>query len=260
MQFSIVNGKRVKPFPKGKGACAACGNRTISRCGSRNLWHWAHEVQQSCDPWWENETQWHREWKSYWPDALQEIVHFSAINGEKHIADVKTSSGLVIEFQNSAMNDEELASREAFYGNMIWVVNGASFAKNIEICAKLPIPSHPLSQDMRIYPPRSGVRDYMKSRFTYYLVSENEPDATMVEAYDSRDIQSFVEETYDGHHLFIWKHAREIWYRANVPVYLDFGENVLWEIKKFNAGITRCLRAVSKAAFIASNEGIVGAR
>ena len=260
MQFSIVNGRRVKPFPKGEGICAVCCNRTISKCGSKNLWHWAHAVRQSCDPWWENETLWHREWKSYWPEAFQEVVHFSVINGEKHIADVKTSSGLVIEFQNSAMNDEELASREEFYGNMIWVVNGISFVKNIDIRAKLPSPIYPLSQDMRIHPTMSKARDSMKSMFIYHLVSENEPDATMVEAHDSRGIQSFIDETYDGHHLFIWKHAREIWYRATVPVYLDFGENVLWELKKFNAGITRCLRAISKADFIASNEGIVGTR
>lgn len=252
VQFSLVNGIKVPPSPKTEGVCPACGNKTVSKCGSQKLWHWAHASRQSCDPWWENETPWHRAWKSHWPAERQEVIQISSANGEKHIADVKTASGLVIEFQNSAMNDEELASREAFYGNMVWVINGASFLKNIEICTRLPSPDDPRSHDMRVYPPRSGCDEFM-----YYLVSENEPNATMVLLHDSRDIQSLVEETYDGHHLFIWKHPREIWYRSSIPVYLDFGGSVLWQLKKFNSGSTRCLKSVSKALFITENEGSV---
>lgn len=44
--------------------------------------------------------------------------------GEKHIADVRTSHGLVIEFQHSRIDPQERTSRERFYGNMIWVVDG----------------------------------------------------------------------------------------------------------------------------------------
>jgi hypothetical protein len=150
------------------------------------------------------------------------------------------------------MNDEELFSREAFYGNMVWVVNGESFLKNIEIGAKLPCPDHPMSRDMRIYLPRSGATDFM-----YYLVSENEPNATMVRVHGSRDCESFVEESYDGHHLFIWKRPREIWYRSKVSVFLDFGGPMLWQLKRFNMGPTRCLKSVSKASFISDNGGSV---
>jgi len=45
-------------------------------------------------------------------------------NGEKHFADVKTESGLVIEFQNSHMHRDERQARENFYRNLVWVVNG----------------------------------------------------------------------------------------------------------------------------------------
>lgn len=76
-----------------------------------------------CDHWWENETQWHRDWKNCFPEEWQEVVHFAA-DGEKHIADVKTPSGLVIEFQRSAIKPEEQFSREKFYKNMIWIVDG----------------------------------------------------------------------------------------------------------------------------------------
>jgi hypothetical protein len=76
-----------------------------------------------CDHWWEPETEWHRNAKNNFPVEWQEIVH-RAENGEKHIADVKTDKGYVIEFQYSDLKPEERRSREAFYGPMDWVVNG----------------------------------------------------------------------------------------------------------------------------------------
>jgi hypothetical protein len=54
----------------------------------------------TCDHWWESETQWHRNWKNEFPESWQEIVHTSE-NGEKHVADVKTENGIVLEFQHS---------------------------------------------------------------------------------------------------------------------------------------------------------------
>ena len=47
-----------------------------------------------------------------------------AEDGELHIADVRTPSGLVIEFQHSAIKPEERIARERFYQNMLWVVDG----------------------------------------------------------------------------------------------------------------------------------------
>lgn len=254
MQFSLVDGRKVAPFSKGVGVCPACGNRTVAKCGSVKVWHWAHANRESCDPWWENETPWHRAWKAHWSIEHQEILHISEESGERHIADVKNSSGLVLEFQNSPMDDQELTSREAFYGNMVWIVNGLSFLKNIEICARLPDPEHSDSKDMRIYTPQRSGKEFM-----YYLVSENEPGATMVEVHSSHRIQSFVDETHVGHHLFMWKHPREIWFRSKVPVYFDFGGEELWQLVRFNAGPTLCLRASNKAAFIIENGGQVEA-
>jgi hypothetical protein len=48
----------------------------------------------------ENETEWHRAWKDQFPPEWQEIVHLAG-DGERHIADVKTGDGWVIEFQHS---------------------------------------------------------------------------------------------------------------------------------------------------------------
>ena len=88
----------------------------IAKCGNKKVWHWAHKTKKTCDHWWENETQWHRDWKDQFPVEWQEVVHF-AEGGEKHVADVKTSTGLVIEFQHSAITKEEVLSRTAFYQN-----------------------------------------------------------------------------------------------------------------------------------------------
>ncbi|GEM_PF-4817493 len=87
------------------------------------MWHWAHQGTRSCDPWWENETEWHRAWKGQFPVHWQEIVH-TAETGEKHIADVKTDRDWVIEFQHSYIKPEERRSRDAFYPKLVWVVNG----------------------------------------------------------------------------------------------------------------------------------------
>lgn len=54
--------------------------------------------------------------KNQFPPEWQEMRH-AASNGDVHIADVKTTSGSVLEFQYSATTSEERASREAFYGS-----------------------------------------------------------------------------------------------------------------------------------------------
>ena len=95
----------------------------VAKCGEVRVWHWAHNGRLLCDPWWENETKWHRDWKDQFPADWQEIVH-TAGDGERHIADVKTGDGWVIEFQHSHIKPEERRSREAFYGKLIWVVDG----------------------------------------------------------------------------------------------------------------------------------------
>jgi len=53
-----------------------------------------------------------------------------ADDGEKHIADVQLSNGLVIEFQRSPIDPEERTSRENYYKNMIWVVDGTRLKRD----------------------------------------------------------------------------------------------------------------------------------
>lgn len=124
MKLSIVNGERREPEKGLLGNCIGCEQPMIAKCGPIKIWHWAHKSSCVCDHWWENETEWHRNWKNNFPIEWQEIRH-RAENGDWHIADVKTNQGHTIEFQHSFLKQEERQSRNKFYGsNLIWVVDG----------------------------------------------------------------------------------------------------------------------------------------
>ena len=123
MKFAISAKSRVQPIPGATGICQCCGSALIAKCGTQKVWHWAHESKQFCDKWWEPETNWHRDWKNLFPEELQEVIQ-TAPDGEKHIADVKLPSGTVIEFQHSSISDSERRSREEFYKDMFWIVDG----------------------------------------------------------------------------------------------------------------------------------------
>jgi competence protein CoiA len=75
---------------------------------------------RDCDTWAEKETDCHRAWKNKFPAEYQAFIHHDRQSGEKHIADVGTPHGLVIEFQHSYLDPLERAARERFYGNMVW--------------------------------------------------------------------------------------------------------------------------------------------
>lgn len=131
MKFSLVNGRRQEAKPKLSGICPACGSVMTAKCGRVRVHHWAHKNQGQCDPWWEKESGWHRTWKDQFPSEWQEFIQRDG-NGEKHIADVKTSTGWVIEFQHSALDLDERHSRENFYQKLIWVVDGTKRKSDIE--------------------------------------------------------------------------------------------------------------------------------
>ena len=84
MRIALVEGVRSQPVPGAKGVCQACGEPMTAKCGGKNIWHWAHKGRKVCDPWWENEGEWHRAWKKYFPTHSQEVVQFDH-SGEKHI-------------------------------------------------------------------------------------------------------------------------------------------------------------------------------
>jgi len=118
MKFAVVSDQRIEATPEAKGECPGCGDPVIAKCGKQKIWHWAHKGTRTCDPWWEPETEWHRAWKANFPNVQQEVRHQDTETGEWHIADVKVASGLVLEFQHSAISAQEIESREAFYNDL----------------------------------------------------------------------------------------------------------------------------------------------
>jgi hypothetical protein len=104
-----------------KGFCPLCKAQLIPRCGQIRDHHWAHKSGKECDPWWEGETHWHRQWKQQVDKKFREKVIEKA--GEKHRADVLLSSGITFEFQKSPLSLIDRQSRENFYNNLIWVIH-----------------------------------------------------------------------------------------------------------------------------------------
>ena len=286
MKYALVNGVKQEPAPKLKGVCCNCGAITQSKCGTRKVWHWAHITLQHCDSWWEGETEWHRLWKGYFPYQNQEVIHFDDATGEKHIADIKTDNGMVIEIQNSPMNEEELFSRERFYGKMMWIINGEKFKNNFTILGKLPDPKSRLAQDVFFHKPTSDSwfvkqrkaetnADQTKpivDKVSFFLKSDNPNYETeyeeclksktpfwfMVKLPSTEDTDRVLKEIqscYVGHHLFLWKHPRSIWFQSKKPVFIDFGGDELWRLMTYDSRGLMCVRRVSKAALIEKNGG-----
>ncbi len=122
MRFAFFKDERIEATKGAKGVCPCCGSELIAKCGEVYAHYWSHK-KKCVDHWWENEKEWHRNWKNQFPKEWQEVIHRDE-SGEKHIADVKTSEGWAIEFQHSYLKPEERRSRNNFYNKLIWVVDG----------------------------------------------------------------------------------------------------------------------------------------
>jgi competence protein CoiA len=120
----------LKPTPGGGRYVSVVMARLLPKCGTHRVSHWAHRGIRDCDSWAEKETDWHRAWKNNFPAECQEFIQHDGQSGEKHIADVRTPHGLVIEFQHSHLDPQERAARERFYGDMVWVVDGTRLQRD----------------------------------------------------------------------------------------------------------------------------------
>ena len=253
MQLAIVDDQRVEAFPGGRGECPLCGSEVIAKCGPRVMHHWAHHRPKDCDPWWENETAWHREWKNRYPLECREVSQTSD-SGEIHRADIKTPTGIVIEVQHSTMTDAERSSREEFYGNLVWVLDGLPFQKNFDIYHGLPDPESEVAKDLVWF----KAQRHMHGGNTgmYFRLSENPgtsrgaTDNGMVQVHSIHEIQEAVDETYCGHHQFDWVRPRKTWLDAQCPVYIDFGTDRLVKLDTYDESGLRCIRYVSKRKFV----------
>lgn len=138
MKFAIVNNLRTLAKPKLVGKCICCREPVRAYCGNIRVHHWKHVSTQQCDPWYENETEWHRKWKDHFNIDQQEVVMFDKQTGEKHIADIYIESrDLVLEFQHSPIEIKEIKSRQNFYKRMIWILDVKPYSNNISFYKNL---------------------------------------------------------------------------------------------------------------------------
>ena len=253
MQYALVDGRKSEARTGTRGTCPDCGAAMLAKCGTRVMHHWAHVSRRNCDPWWENETDWHREWKSKFPEECREVSHTAPV-GEIHRADIKTPTGIVIEVQHSTMTDQERESRESFYRNLIWILDGRSFKKSFYLGCMLPDPGADGFEDIvwfqcarsanRLFstpiedhiPPFWRISEAAKEfpELTKANIRTVLPPDTFVLVHSGSEVKEEIIADYRGHHQFYWLRPRQTWFDAKCPVYIDFGEECLYRLETYD--------------------------
>jgi competence protein CoiA len=122
--YALVGDERVLATRGATGQCPLCRSQVRAKCGELITWHWAHLGKVGdCDPWSEPETPWHHWWKLRAPDKT-----WCEVTMGVHRADLKIPGKGVVELQHSTIGGEEIRVREAFYKNMIWILDARTYA------------------------------------------------------------------------------------------------------------------------------------
>jgi len=202
VQFAVdANGERVLPSPKAKAVCPGCGAPVIAKCGEIVMWHWSH-LTKDCDPWYEPESVWHRQWKEHFPENWREVVI------GKHRADIKTPHG-VVEFQASSIGSTEVKERENFYGKMIWVVKADMFDLEARLSPNAYSFYRTLYRKSRGFWPGGGN--------LFDLLNENLHQE--VQSTDAIWDRSWLRDP-----MYRWRRPRTTWGFAKKKIYLDIGD------------------------------------
>ena len=183
------------------------------------------------------ETAWHRDWKMAFPESYREKTFLNRALGYYHRADVFTPCGTAIEFQNSAICAEELRSREAFYPNLVWVVNGIKF-KGFKILKHLPdVDDHTLLDFEFLH----------RSNLT--MVRKGE---TKVMTFHHPELRSIPLTSH--YYSFRWSHPHRVWYEAKCPIIIDLGGYFLYQLKqrKQSNGDYAYLHMIPRKDFVGS--------
>ncbi|HRK06596.1 MAG TPA: competence protein CoiA family protein [Pseudobdellovibrionaceae bacterium] len=167
MKFAQANGQREVAKPDLSGSNPVCERPVVSKCGEIKVWHRAHKGKCECDPWQDNEAEWHRVWKGHFPYDWQERIHTDE-NVERHIADVKIIKDWVLEFQHSYIELTELQVRNAFYKKLVWVADGTrrkrdkqQLFESLREVAQVSNPQSPVRRDFKVLPNDSAlIRDW----------------------------------------------------------------------------------------------------
>lgn len=203
MLFATLNNEKIEATPNTKATCPLCERPVFSKCGEVNVWHWAHLKDESCDSWYEPETEWHKNWKMVFGKDNSEIVIKK--EGVRHIADILTNDSVIIELQNSPIQKPIVRRRENFYGDrMLWVINGKPFEHNFLISPSI------LHYKEQYY----LERNYIQTQ--HGTVDKN-----------TGEIISLPKKEFN----FSWNWPRKSWSDVQRYVFIDFGDEFLFWVK-----------------------------
>lgn len=166
------------------------------------------------------ETEWHSEWKKAFPVDYREKTFLNRAEGYYHRADVHTPCGTTIEFQNSPISLTELQSRETFYPNLVWVINGKKF-KGFKILKHLPEVDDPRLADFEF----SHTANLTMVRKNELILPK--PRVLTFHHPELRDIP-LTSHLYS----FTWRHPHKVWYEAKCPLIFDLGGYFLYQLKQ----------------------------
>jgi competence protein CoiA len=148
------------------------------------------------------------------------------------------------------MTDAERLSRELFYGNLVWVIDGSVFRENFDILHMLPDPTSEIARDLVWF--KAGRSTQGAARGLFWRVSEN-PETTkrkMVEIHSLQELGEQINQSYRGHHQYDWVRPRRTWLDAKSPVYIDFGSDLLVKLDTYAEYDLPCIRYISKRKFV----------
>lgn len=198
------------------------------------------EVSAEVLPAYLSESPWHRNWKLAFPTEFREKNFFSETQNCRHRADIHTTCGTTIEFQHSPISLAELRSREDFYPNLVWVIDGKKF-KGFKILQQLPDLNDPRllayefshTQNLTLY----KLDKYGISKPKLFTLSHPELFGLKL---SSRYVS------------FVWKHPHRVWYEAKCDMIFDFGGYFLYQLKQRpqSSGAYAYLEVIPRKDFI----------
>ncbi len=218
MQYATLDGRKSMPSHTGQRAdCPSCRGEMLSKCGEIVVHHWAHLSGKDCDPWAEQETLWHREWKNQFPSECREVTIYSTDSDEYHRADVCLPNGTVLEFQHSSLTPKDIRKREDFYkryaNGVVWIVDGSEF---MDRWVKLGWTQWAKESYLR-GKKGSWFMDYSPFNYVYDI-------SNPLTGFSITSDGSLPDTLFPLLKPVRWPHTRKSWAYANAPLYFDSGE------------------------------------